>query len=150
MSNTETRCAICGEHPAHCRCVWDEGEKRMEEIGRNSNDGLHYDATVAQAVKGYDSLHRVLREAFDQASTGKGRERHANDLAFDDQPMQKLIDLYGVGFAHGQAAKKMQEAQGMLGRGEIDKAIHEVLGAIIYAAGAIISMKKQQQEKNNV
>lgn len=127
---------------------WEEGEKRMEIIGPNGPTGEHYEATQP-AVKGYDSLYLVLREALDQASTGKGRERHANDLAFDDQPMQKLIDLYGVGFAHGQAAKKMQEAQGMLLRGEIDKAIHEVLGAINYAAGAIISMKKQQ-EKNNV
>lgn len=116
---------------------------RIDIIGQNGNEGEHYEATQP-AVKGYDSLHLVLREAFDQASTGKGRERHANDLAFDDQPMQKLIDLYGVGFAHGQAAKKMQEAQGMLLRGEIDKAIHEVLGAINYAAGAIINMKKQR------
>lgn len=136
MSNTETRCA------------WDEGEKRMEEIGRNSNDGLHYAAIGAQAVKGYDSLHRVLLAAYDQASTGKGRERHANDLAFDDQPMQKLIDLYGVGFAHGQAAKKMQEAQGMLARGEIDRAIHEMLGAIVYSAGAIIHVQNQKEKAN--
>ena len=122
---------------------------RIDIIGQNGNEGEHYEATQPE-VKGYDTLRRVLQDALVQASLGKGRERHANDLAFDDQPMQKLIDLYGVGFAHGQAAKKMQEAQGMLLRGEIDKAIHEVLGAINYAAGAIISMKKQQQEKNNV
>lgn len=152
MSVTESQCALCGEytgkHKEPCRCAWDEGEKRMEEIGRNSNDGLHYDATAAQAVRGYDSLYRVLRAAYDQASIGKGEERHANGKAFEDQPMQKLIDLYGVGFAHGQAAKKLQEAQGMLARGEIDRAIHEMLGAIVYSAGAIVYVQNWKEKAN--
>lgn len=127
--------------------AWVEGERRMGQIGPNGNEGEHYEATRA-AVKGYDSLYDVLRAAYDQASIGKGEERHANGKAFEDQPMQKLIDLYGVGFAHGQAAKKLQEAQGMLARGEIDRAIHEMLGAIVYSAGAIIHVKNQKEKAN--
>ena len=38
---------------------------------------------------GYESLAQVLQEAYDQAARGKGAERHANDLPFDQQPMQQ-------------------------------------------------------------
>jgi hypothetical protein len=77
--------------------------------------------------------------AFNQACTGKGYERHANGLPFDQQPMQKLCELYGVGFALGQAAKKAQESQ----RLERDAAVRELLGAINYLAGAIIFLEQQ-------
>lgn len=86
---------------------------------------------------GYESLAHTLRLAFDQATTGKGADRHAQGLPFADQPMQKLCALYGVGFALGQAGKKMQEAQ----RLPRDAAIRELLGAINYAAGAIVFLE---------
>ena len=38
--------------------------------------------------------------------------------------MQKLIELYGIGFGLGQAGKKMQEAQRM----EVEPAVRELLG----------------------
>lgn len=100
---------------------------------------------IRQAVadldaEGYESLHSVLRRAFIQASHGKGKERHAQNLPFDNQPMQRLIDLYGVGFALGQAAKKAQESQ----RLPHDKAVAELLGAINYLAGAVIAMERAQ------
>lgn len=87
-------------------------------------------------VKGYEQLAAVLEAAYDQAAKGKGAERHANSKPFHEQPMQDLIALYGPGFALGQAAKKMQEAQRM----NRDAAERELLGAINYIAGAVIAL----------
>lgn len=91
-----------------------------------------------KSVKGYESLANVLERAFDQAATGKGSERHAQDLPFEQQPMQKLIDLYGPGFALGQAAKKAQESQ----RLPAGRDVAELLGAINYLAGAVIALER--------
>lgn len=93
-------------------------------------------------VPGYESLRSVLLRAYDQAARTKGAERHANNLPFHKQPMQSIAAAHGVGFLFGQAAKKAQEAQGMHDRGETNKAIHEMLGAINYLAGAIIFMEE--------
>ena len=147
----------CSKNPPCLECreieaaMWKEGEVRMENIGRNANEGEHYrlsdeihnyvegqnkrttgEASMTPAA--YLGLQSVLDRAFHQAAFGKGAERHAQAQAFEQQPMQKLIDLYGVGFALGQAGKKMQESQ----RLEHDAAIRELLGAIVYIAGAIV------------
>jgi len=90
---------------------------------------------------GYERLAGVLGRAFHQAAFGKGAERHAQALPFDQQPMQQLIELYGVGFALGQAGKKAQESQ----RLPHDAAVRELLGAIVYLSGAIIAMEKGHQ-----
>lgn len=82
----------------------------------------------------YSTLRNVLDRAFEQASSGKGQERHGQNLPFDKQPMQQIQDLVGEGFALGQAIKKMQESQ----RLSHDAAIRELLGAINYIAGVII------------
>ena len=87
----------------------------------------------------YASLSNVLRRAYDQAASGKGHERHAQELPFNKQPMQQIQDLVGEGFALGQAIKKMQESQ----RLPQDAAIRELLGAINYIAGVIIHKEKQ-------
>lgn len=89
------------------------------------------------AKPGYDSLANVLDDALHQAQSGKGEERHANGLPFDKQPMQKLIESYGVGFALGQAAKKGEESM-VLDPGHD---IAEILGAIVYLAGAVVYMR---------
>lgn len=83
----------------------------------------------------YHTLASVLVRAFDQASAGKGKDRHAQALPFDDQPMQTISQLIGShdGLAY-QAVKKIQESQ----RLEHDHAVAELLGAIIYTAGNII------------
>lgn len=89
----------------------------------------------------YASLAEVLNSAYEQAAFGKGKERHAQDLPFEDQPMQKLIQLYGPGFAAGQIGKKSQEAL----RLDTDRAVQELLGVIVYAAGLIIHMEREGQ-----
>lgn len=98
---------------------------------------------VAMRAEGYESLAAVLHAAFGQAAFGKGKERHAQPVPFDAQPMLKLIDLYGAGFALGQAAKKMQESQ----RLPRDRAKAELLGAINYIAGAIIALDNTEPEE---
>jgi enamine deaminase RidA (YjgF/YER057c/UK114 family) len=95
---------------------------------------------------GYSHFATILKSAYDQAATGKGKERHANDLPFDEQPMQKLIALHGVGFAAGQVGKKLTEAQGMLVRGEVQAATREILGAIVYAAGMQVYIDNHMSE----
>lgn len=89
-------------------------------------------------VKGYESLADVLQRAFDQAANGKGAERHADQKPFDQQPMQRLCELYGPGFALGQAAKKSQEAMRLP---TVERQVAELLGAINYLAGAIIHLE---------
>lgn len=89
---------------------------------------------------GYQLLDDVLSRAYHQAAIGKGAERHADEKPFHEQPMQRLCELYGVGFALGQAAKKSQEAMRM----PCDRAVAELLGAINYLAGAIIFLERQQ------
>jgi len=91
-------------------------------------------AGVLMTAPGYDALSRELQAAFTQSSEGKGKVRHANGRPFDRQPIMELGRLYGPGFAAGQAAKKTQEALGMLSRGEKDAALAEVHGAIVYLA----------------
>lgn len=122
--------------------AWQEGEERMNNIGPNGNDGGHYVEVgdSIMSVDGYECLKDVLVRAYNQASKGKGDERHAQGSSFDQQPMQKLLELYGVGFALGQSAKKAQESM----RLPKDRAITELLGGINYLAGAIIHMEKNK------
>ena len=98
-------------------------------------------------VPGYAVLADILQRAYNQAAVGKGADRHANELPFDKQPMQTIADKHGVGFLLGQADKKTVEAHGMLRRGEVDKAVHELLGAINYTAGAILFAEGQPKAK---
>ena len=95
-------------------------------------------------VPGYTTLASILTRAYNQATTGKGADRHASEQPFDKQPMQAVAAKHGVGFLLGQADKKIAEAHGMLRRGEQDKAVHELLGAINYVAGAILFTEAQK------
>lgn len=87
----------------------------------------------------YESLRGVLEEAYQQAASGKGAERHGNGLPFEDQPMQVISDLLdsdaGMLF---QAMKKLQEGSRM----EPAAARREYLGAIVYIAGVIVRMDR--------
>jgi hypothetical protein len=92
---------------------------------------------------GYEGLAFELQAAFEQSAHGKGKVRHANGRPFDRQPILELARLYGPGFAAGQSAKKAQEALGMAARGDVDKAIHELHGAIVYLAATAIRLREQ-------
>lgn len=101
-------------------------------------------ASTAADTTGYGPLADVLQRAYYQAAGGKGKERHAQGKPFVEQPMQELISLYGLGFALGQAGKKAQESQ----RLPREKAVHELLGAIVYLAGAVVALEAEKRAEN--
>ena len=83
----------------------------------------------------YDSLMQVLKEATLQAAEGKGKYRHAvGDTPFSEQPICLISRQVGLGFALGQAIKKIIESQRLEG----EHGVKELLGAINYIAAAII------------
>lgn len=93
---------------------------------------------TVQIPPGYDKLFAVLMQAFNQASEGKGKERHARTgVAFQDQPMALINKQIGSidGFIY-QAHKKSLEAI----RLPDGRAQAEILGAINYLAGAVIAL----------
>lgn len=92
-------------------------------------------------MEDYDSLSKILAEAYEQAAGGKGKARHGTGKPFDEQPMQMISELLGsnTGCAF-QAVKKIQEAS----RLDRKAARKELLGAIVYTAGAIIYLDKRQ------
>ena len=85
----------------------------------------------------YYDLAAILQEAFNQASEGKGKERHANGKPWRLQPIAEIGRMVGVGFNTGQAIKKLQESSRM----KPDAAVRELLGAIVYAASAIMLIR---------
>lgn len=95
------------------------------------------------AEVGYEPLAAVLQEALRQASAGKGKERHARgDTPFDRQPIMEIGRQMGVGGPLFQVAKKAQEARGMIQRGEPERAVAELLGAINYLAAAVLLIRE--------
>lgn len=89
---------------------------------------------------GYESLAGIFQRALDQAQAGKGAERHANSLPFDQQPMQTIAAQVGVGFLTGQSIKKTQEGQTL----PAGRDVAELLGAINYLAGAVIFLERNR------
>lgn len=89
---------------------------------------------------GYEPLADILDAALDQAQRGKGKERHANDRPFIQQPIMEIGRMVGPGFAIGQAIKKGQEAT-RLSSGSAQ--VRELLGAINYLAAAILLIEEE-------
>ena len=103
---------------------------------------------ISVTVKdGYLDLHTVLIRALNQAQIGKGNDRHANGQAFNNQPIMAITRRHGLGFALGQAEKKITEAHGMVRREELAAAEKEFLGAINYVAAAILRLHELEAQK---
>ena len=96
-----------------------------------------------EEATGFESLRDVLDAAYHQAAHGKGQERHGGGLPFTEQPIFSLIRDHGVGFATGQAAKKLAESH----RLPPDAARRELLGAIVYAAAAYIAFLDEDKRR---
>lgn len=92
----------------------------------------------------YQHLARVLQAALEQASQGKGKERHALDgEAFEDQQIVQLGEWLGSNhFQLGQACKKILESA----RLSPERRRHELLGAICYIAAAVIQDERDAVE----
>lgn len=89
---------------------------------------------------GIEMLRDVLDGALEQCTGGKGEARHGHGAKLLDQPWRTLADQHGPGFLTGQAAKKLGEAATMHTRGTFtaEQYDHELLGAIVYTAFALI------------
>lgn len=89
----------------------------------------------------YSELRRVLDLAFEQAASGKGKERHAVEgERFEDQRIVQLGAWMGSHhFEAGQACKKLLESA----RLKPGAGMREVLGAINYAAAAYLLLEQE-------
>lgn len=89
----------------------------------------------------YRTLEKALFGAYRQASSGKGKERHADGERFEDQKICVMTRwLYGsqVGGPLFQAAKKIFESARMTP----ERAIRELRGTINYTSAAIILLEE--------
>lgn len=91
----------------------------------------------------YNSLREVLDDAFTQASTEKGEQRHGDERPFEQQQYCRDLRDLGLGAGLYQIRKKALEAI----RLNKEAAYREILGTIIYAAGVCIELKRQLDEE---
>ena len=94
-----------------------------------------------ETPKGYESLARELQSALEQASHGKGKERHATDEPFEQQKIctiTRWVCNSPVAAMLYQAVKKTVESSRM----EYDSALRELDGAINYLAAAKILLRE--------
>ncbi len=147
LTNTYTdRGKALNDNTDHQQDLIEEWQDPVAEtVPENFFDDGHTEPAAEPAVSDdpYYPLQTILNEAYNQAAHGKGRERHANDRDFIDQPIMEIGRMCGPGFNTGQAMKKIQEAMGMLSRGQDDAAIRELLGAINYTASAVILIRER-------
>lgn len=86
----------------------------------------------------YEMLSHVLKQAYDQASTGKGAERHGTELPFSQQFACTFMREHGITPAMFQVSKKANELLRFKGKRAKERQIRELLGIIVYAAAAVI------------
>jgi hypothetical protein len=103
------------------------------------NSGIASPLFIFRSKKDRDDYLPLLRTflgALEQAAYGKGRERHANDLPFVEQPiltMARMLDS-DAGLAQ-QVIKKTVEARSL----PTKKArVNELRGTLVYAAAMIL------------
>lgn len=89
-------------------------------------------------------LFPILMAAIGQAMYGKGERHGGASIPFLEQPIFHYAKLHGRGFLTGQAAKKLEEAASTR---EGEAFIQEVLGAIVYAASAVLHEQAKSQAK---
>ena len=81
--------------------------------------------------EGYQKLLPIIQEVLEQMTSTKGETRHGRGDRFEDQITPWIISR-GYDYPTGQAIKKLDEAKGMVDRGEKEAAREEVKGAICY------------------
>ena len=103
------------------------------------NSGIASPLFIFRSKKDRDDYLPLLRTflgALEQAAYGKGRERHANDLPFTEQPiltMARMLDS-DAGLAQ-QVIKKTVEARSLPTK---QARINELRGTLVYAAAMIL------------
>lgn len=86
----------------------------------------------------YAILRHYLLKAYYFAAEGKGQERHGRGRNWNDQPIVRICKTHGAGFALGQAAKKIEESEGL----DNEPAVRELLGAIGYLCAAVQAIEE--------
>lgn len=102
-------------------------------------------AQAGQVSNLYAGLHGVLSDAYHQAAGGKGKERHATNEPFEDQPIMvitRLLADHPVSALGYQAIKKTVEAGRLHRTKGPDAAIRELHGAINYIAAMVIRVRE--------
>jgi hypothetical protein len=158
MSSTDIHiCLTNPSRPFHHYCT--EVETAAKIIAREDDDALldaylykEADPVETDPVEAdsYASLSRVLTAAKEQASTGKGKERHANDNNYEDQlicVVGRLLRGHPYGSHAYQVIKKTIEAGRLYYIHGPDAAYQEVLGAINYAAAMNILISEDVETK---
>ena len=92
-------------------------------------------------------LFPVLMRAIEQATKGKGTRHGGDKTPFMEQPWHHYAELHGRGFLTGQAAKKLEEAASIKSGEDF---VQEVLGAINFAAMAIIYEEESKKNENDL
>lgn len=114
---------------------------------RQKLEGLLSDnANTVELNPKYDSLYKVLLSAYNQASNGKGKERHQlnNEECFENQKICEIARRLSTDYNLGQAVKKIYESKRLEG----DRGIAELYGAINYIAAAIIVLDEVDCDEN--
>ena len=99
--------------------------------------------TDKKTIRMYSTLHTVLQLAYDRASKGKGKERHANNQPFDQQVMARANRATNGGFSYGQIMKKIEEIPNLKSDSE---RVNEMLDIIVYAAGYVLVKLEKKDE----
>ena len=97
---------------------------------------------------GYDCLRAILAQAVEQASGGKGTERHSNGQPFDQQPICQGGRRFGIAGLVYQCWKKSHEVPVLLTMDDGKaRAVRELLGVINYAAAAILVLQEGKPDE---
>lgn len=117
----------------------DKKQQQYELTMDVDNSGIASPLFIFRSKKDRDDYLPLLRTflgALEQAAYGKGRERHANDLPFIEQPILTMAQMLDsdAGLAQ-QVIKKTVEARSL----PTKKArINELRGTLVYAAAMIL------------
>ncbi|ATW62433.1 hypothetical protein HWB38_gp49 [Salmonella phage KFS-SE1] len=113
-----------------------------EAVAPSAARSWQYEFRNVKDSNDYSELVKVLHDALTQAAYGKGRERHANDLPFSQQPMNAISDLIDspLGLVY-QVCKKVVEGVNLPTH---DQRVRELLGVINYTAGIVIWLNRHQ------
>lgn len=117
----------------------DKKQQQYELTMEADDSGIPSPLFIFRSKKDRDDYLPLLRTflgALEQAAYGKGRERHANDLPFIEQPILAMAHMLNsdAGLAQ-QVIKKTVEARSL----PTKKArINELRGTLVYAAAMIL------------
>lgn len=109
------------------------------------------DEALAEINDGYEMLRDEFVAAVEQASCGKGKERHANDQPFDQQPIlaiTRLLDGHPCAALAYQIIKKTIEAGRLVKLRGPEAAVSETYGVMNYAGAMAIRLKELGEVKH--